>query len=217
MSQLMLGKSPARLDPRTLRLSAILRTLPPLPPEYDLDQVLGVADDRDFGNLQYGDCVIAGRAHMTMRFEAFEQKRFIDIADTEVIGQYLSETGGQDKGLVMLDSLNKWRHDGWQAAGQHYDIHAFTSLNYKSIGEVQAAIYLLNGVYCGLMLPRSAQGQFDQGQTWDLVDGPDGAYGSWGGHCVYVMAYNQVGPVCMTWGRRQQVTWVFWATMCEEA
>jgi hypothetical protein len=154
---------------------------------------------------------------MTMRFEAFEQGRIIDIQDQEVISEYLKEGNNEANGpgLVMLDSLNKWRHEGWPAAGQHYDIHVYTSINWKNHSEVMAAVYLLNGVYCGLFLPISAQAQV--GQLWEVTGNPDGIVGSWGGHCVYVMAYNEVGPICMTWGKRQQMSWYFWDTYCEEA
>ncbi len=217
--ELRLGKLPAVIDSRTMKLSAVLRELPPLPAEFDLDKQLNLNECRMFANDQYGDCVIAGRAHMTMRFEKFEQQKALDIADQEVVNQYFKESGGKDSGLVMLTSLNSWRHDGWKVAGQTYGIHAFTSINKKSHSEVMATIYLLNGVYCGFLLPLSAQTQFAQGLPWSVKydGGADAVAGSWGGHCVYGMAYEETGPVCITWGKRQQMTWAFWDAYCEES
>ncbi len=214
----MLGKRPARIDPRTIKLSAVLRELPPLPPEYDLDQQLGIQDDRVFANDVYGDCVIAGRAHATLHFEKFEQGQLMDISDGEVISQYLKETDNEARGpgLVMLDSLSRWRREGWTAASRHYDIHAFAAINWKNPSEVMAAVYLLRGAYAGLFLPLSANDQFNRGDAWDIISGPEGAPNSWGGHCVYVVAYNATGPICLTWGKRQQMTWAFWLVYCEE-
>ena len=44
---------------------------------------------------------------------------------------------------------------------------------------------------------------------WDVVPGPGSAPNSWGGHYVYVPGYTKLGPVCVTWGRKQQITWAF--------
>ncbi|MGH9731075.1 MAG: hypothetical protein ACRD4A_05190, partial [Candidatus Acidiferrales bacterium] len=43
------------------------------------------------------------------------------------------------------------------------------------------------------------------------------APGSWGGHSVWVPAYNAQGPVCVTWGALKQVTWAGWLRYCDEA
>ena len=76
-------------------------------------------------------------------------------------------------------------------------------------------IYLLRGAYIGLSLPLSAQSQV--GGIWDVTSGPNSTPGSWGGHCVYVVAWNNTGPICITWGARQQMTWAFWDKYCDEA
>jgi hypothetical protein len=41
-----------------------------------------------FGNDKYGDCVIAGRAHQTLRFEAVEQKKLISVTEQDVLREY---------------------------------------------------------------------------------------------------------------------------------
>jgi hypothetical protein len=111
----------------------------------------------------------------------------------------------------MLDSLNAWRA-GWSAAGNIYDIYAYASVNKSNWNEVRAACYLLNGLYIGLSLPLSAQNQ----STWDVVDGQDAYPGSWGGHCVYVKAYNNDGLTCVTWGKSKKMTWPFFQKYCDE-
>lgn len=211
---LKLGKLPVRKDPRTIKLSSILRALPPTPDTFDIDsQWPDLRDNYMFLNDTYGDCVIAGRAHMTLRFERFEEGKIILISDDDVKGEYFSETGGLDSGLVMLNSLNKWRKNGWTAAGEPYWIHAYASVDYKNHNEVKQAIYLLNGVYLGFQVPQSAIDQFKNSQVWDVV--PDDG-GIQGGHCIYTLAYNS-NLVAMTWGKRQPMTWAFWDKYVDEA
>src|SRR6185436_14556727 len=108
-----LGKRKPRRDPRNLMLRSILRTPVKVPEEYDFDTAHVGVPTPIFANDRLGDCVIAGRAHQTLRLELIEQDTVIAITDQEVIREYLTETGGGDTGLVVLDSLKVWRKRGW--------------------------------------------------------------------------------------------------------
>jgi hypothetical protein len=123
--------------------------LPPLPTDFDIDISLNASIvDRMYANDEWGDCVVAGRAHHTMRFELFEQKELINILDSEVLQEYWKEQGDgshPDNGLVMLNSLNSWRRDGWTAGLKHYDIYAFAEVDCKDHDEVKYCTYLLYG------------------------------------------------------------------------
>lgn len=212
-----LGKRPAQRDARTVAFASILAAaLPPIPAAYDFDKGRKIPLPM-FANDKLGDCVIAGRAHQTMRFENVEQRKVIRITDKEVVDQYFKETGGRDSGLVVLSSLKRWRKEGWTVAGKVYKVDAFASINPRNHADTMAAVFLLTGIGCGLRLPKSAQAQWQNGKTWDVVSGDAGRSGSWGGHYVHVPAYNATGPVCVTWGKRQQMTWAFWDKYCDEA
>ena len=214
-SLMTLGKKPAVIDYRTIKLSTILKTLPPYPDAFDVDsQYPGLKDSNMYGNDKLGDCVIAGRAHQTLRFEEYEQKTAIPIADSDVTTEYFKESGGADSGLNMLNSLNAWR-TGWKAASNVYNIYAYAKVDVSNQNEVMAACYLLNGLYIGILLPISAQTQ----SIWDIVpdSNPNGNPGSWGGHCIYIVAYDNDGLTCMTWGKRQKMTWPFFMKYCDEA
>jgi hypothetical protein len=41
--------------------------------------------------------------------------------------------------------------------------------------------------------------------------------GSWGGHAVYVAAYDEEGLTCITWGAPLKRTWDFFVSYCEQA
>jgi len=225
--KLKLGKNPVTTDNRTLKLARIINyaALPPIPTTYDVDdqftapKYVIMNDPNMFMNDIYGDCVMAYRAHHTLRLEDFEQFIQIPITDNDVKTQYFLETGGKDTGLNMLASLNLWRQKGWSAAGQIYKIHAFASVDFKNHKEVMTAIFLFNGLCSGLQVPNSAMDQFSKKQPWVVV-ADDG--GIDGGHAVYTVAfkdivgYNEIGPVVVTWGQKQQVTWAFWDKYFDE-
>lgn len=216
---LRLGKLPPKIDERTIRLSSIIRKelLPPLPDSYDLDEALGGIDNnRMFLNNKYGCCVISARAHQTFRFEKFEQGQQIEIADQEVEYQYFKETGGSDRGLVLLLSLNRWRNEGWQVGGKTYTVYAFASVDWKNHDEARHCIHLLGGVNFGMKVYQKDIDQFNAGEPWHLT-GNDGELR--GGHGVYLHNYsaNQGGITCTTWGRKQPMTWDFWDKRIDEA
>jgi hypothetical protein len=216
-----LGKKPVRKDVRTLKLSTVLKALPPVPDTFDVDsQYPNLVDNNIFANDKYGDCVLADQAHHTLRFEIFEQNQLLPITDQEVINQYLKETGGADNGLVMLDALNEWRQNGWTVGGKTYKIHAFASVDYKNHDEVKAGIYLFNGISIGVQVAQYYYDEFGKGNYfWDLVSSDGGIIG---GHALYVMrylkvtGYNDIGPVFITWGKYVQVTWPWWDKYVDE-
>lgn len=219
-----LGKKTALRDSRNLKFASFLPPELPLVPEaWDVEFSLPVnVPVPMFANDEYGDCVIAGRAHHTLSFEAMEQGYAIEISSREVLEQYWKEGGGDsttrpDNGLYILESLKSWRSHGWMAAGKHYDIFAFAEIDRAKIQEVKAAIYLLNGgIGGGLALPLSAQDQFDKEGIWYPVSGREGAPGSWGGHYVAFCGYSYIGPTIKTWGRRFLMTWSFFLKHCDE-
>jgi hypothetical protein len=212
-----LGKADAKRDPRNFKFTALVKAPPKVPAEYDFDVKNAGVPTPMFANDKYGCCVISGRAHQTLRFELLEKKAKLSIADKEVVAEYLKETGGEDTGLVVLDSLKLWRKQGWKAAKGKYAIQAFTEITPSNHSAMKQAVFLDVGVGLGLSLPESAQAQLDAGKPWDVANGRGTAPGSWGGHYVYVPGYTKKGPVCVTWGRKQQMTWAFIDKYCDEA
>ncbi len=213
-----LGKAPAKKDKRNLKFATLVRAAAPaLPSSYDFDTTHPGIPTPMFANDTYGDCVIAGRAHQTLRFEDIEQGSVLMIKDKEVLKEYLKETGGVDSGLIVLDSLNEWRQKGWKLGKHTYRIQAFAEVDFAAHDELRQAIFADVGVGVGLQLPNSAKLQIHTGQPWDVTSGPDAEPGSWGGHYVYVPGYTPSGPVCVTWGRKQQMTWAWLDKYCDEA
>ena len=110
-------------------------------------------------------------------------------------------------------SLNRWRKEGWTIGARKYSCYAFAAVHPPDMRECMSAIYLLNGINVGLSLPISAQYQ----EVWDIPTVPGGVKGSWGGHCVYIKAYDGNGLTCVTWGGLKKMTWAFFTVYCDEA
>lgn len=214
---LRLGKAPARRDPRNLQLKALLKKTVRLPAEYDFDSKHSAVPTPMYGNDEWGCCVIAGRAHQTLRFELVEQRRILRVTEKEVVDEYLDQSGGADIGLITLDSLRVWRKKGWTAARKRYSIRAFSEVNRRSTEEVKTAIFMNLGVGIGLRLPLSADEELRAGKPWMQISGRGSTPNSWGGHYVYVCGYTKLGPTCVTWGRKQRMSWAFFAKYCDEA
>ncbi len=212
-----LGKAEAKRDTRNFKFATLVKAVPKVPAEYDFDLTHTGIPMPMFANDKYGCCVIAGRAHQTLRFELIEQKAKLAITDKEILAEYLKETGGEDTGLIVLDSLKLWRKSGWNAAKKTYKIQAFSEIAPKDHAAFKQAIFLDVGVGLGLSLPKSAQAQLQAGKPWDAATGTAGKRNSWGGHYVYVPGYTTIGPVCVTWGQKQQMTWAFIDKYCDEA
>jgi hypothetical protein len=208
------GKLPAKRDIRNLQLSAILKAPVKLPAEYDFDVQHNGIPTPMFGNDYHGDCVIAGRAHQTLRFEDAEQKKILPITEKDVLNEWYKENGGTENGLYVLDSLKVWRTKGWTAARKKYRIKAFAEINRKNHNEVKATVYADIGTGLGLSLPDSAMPEFNAGKPWTTTSGPRNEEN---GHYVYVSGYTRTGPVCVTWGRKQQMSWKFFDKYCDEA
>ena len=211
---------PIPIDKRNLRLRTVLRVLPPPPPSFDFDATLLplTLPAPMFGNDQWGDCVVAGQANALMRMEGFEQKLVVQPTDNDCLKRYWKLQGAHcwnkhpDNGLNPLVMLNDWRKNGWKLNGKTYTIYAWGQVNHLDSTEVMQCASLLEGIHAGLALPKSAGDQFEKGETWDVVSGPDSEPGSLGGHWVYLPAYSNAGLFygCVTWGKRQLMTKRFW-------
>jgi hypothetical protein len=218
----MLGKAPARKDTRTLKLAKYLpkRTvLQPPPLEVSWITKLAAAEPLPmFLNDSLGDCVAAAAGHMEQQwnFYAGHPKQPTDadvLASYEAVGGYDPGNPNTDSGMDMLSYLNWWKTTG--LGGDK--IFAYLEVDYTNIQEVMQAVELFGNVYLGVQLPT-----FVQGATMWTV-GPGGVYvaagtpGSWGGHCVPIVAISPETLTCITWGTTLKMSHNFLADYADEA
>jgi hypothetical protein len=214
-TRLRLGKLPARSDLRTLPLGRYVdRALLPEPPER-LDLAAPVADWPMYGNDRLGDCTTAAVGHMIEAWTAAAVGQPVELPERAVIDAFdvvkIVDPATGEEGAVELDVLRLWRTSG---IGGHR-IGAYARVSGFDHTLVRTAASLFGGVYIGLQLPFTAQQQ----GVWDWtgrLDGP-AAPGSWGGHAVDVVGYDEHALTVVTWGALQRLTWQFWDRYCDEA
>lgn len=206
-----LGKAAPKIDKRTFKLAKYLpKLMPPPPPSASYVQKV-----QDWGmmlNGVLGDCVAAAAGHMIQQWTRYAGTEIV-IPDSAIlktyedVGGYIPGNSNTDTGMVMLDYLNYWRKVG---VGGH-KILGYVSVDPSRVDQIQAAIQLFGNLYAGLQLPRSVQGT----SLWSVP--PSGPYnnaspGSWGGHCVPLMAYrpNSAGTAALytplTWAAKFTAT-----------
>lgn len=207
-----LGKGPARIDSRTLRLSMYLpETLPAAPPT--VDYTGGLTSFGYMLNDQLGDCTIAALGHAEQTWSLAARSTEITPSDSVILSKYEDWCGyvngdpNTDNGGIEIDVLNAWRKGNLN----QFPLSMYADPNPLNIAEVCQAIHLFGGVYIGVQLPVSVQGS----SVWDVVGGKSAIPGSWGGHAVWVPKYvtNIDGAVtftCISWGELIEITQDFW-------
>jgi hypothetical protein len=211
-----LGKRAPRVDARTLRLARyITPALPPAPAACDWgDKLTGLSM---MLNDQLGDCTCAAMGHMVQAWTSDTGGEVV-LADSVILDAYEKACGydpadpNSDQGGVELDVLNWWRRNG---LGGHR-IGAFAALDPANEEHVRQAVYLFGGAYIGVSLPLSAQNQ----DVWKVeISGKDGdpAPGTWGGHAIPIVAYDESTLTCITWGEKKRMSWDWWRVYCDES
>lgn len=208
-----LGRLPSPPEKRAMvfTLEALMPVLPAPPETLDLRD--GIASWPMFANDRMGDCTAAALGHMLEVFTEQVDGAPKMLTDTDIIALYNLCNDGVDRGADMLRVLGAYRNVG--LAGEK--VLAYVDVKVADTVRVKTAAWLFSGLYMGLNLPLTAQAQTGQ-SPWTVVpDGmPHSAAGSWGGHCVNAVGYDQTGLTVVTWGALQQMTWEFFEAFCDE-
>lgn len=219
-STLKLGKSAAKKDVRTARLEFFMGGLPEPPAASSGRNRALMAACGMLGNDQAGDCVVADDGHRLMLWTKLTSRSDDDVVITtsEALAFYLQASqalnhSSADAGLVMLD-YNKWRLTMPWRDRRFYGFGTVDHFNHKAIKQL---IIAFQAIPLGILLPNTAKQQAAPGGTWSLVsrDG-DGRPGSWGGHDVPAIDYDEQGVYVVTWGGVQLVEWPFFDYYVDE-
>jgi hypothetical protein len=211
-----LGKHPAKRDKRNLLLADIIRDIK-VPDHFSIDERYPGIKPQMWANDEIGDCVLAECANHYQHFKLVETGKIPRVTVDEVVKEYYIETGGVDSGLVLLDNIKHWRTLGMLLAGRLTYIDGFAQVTPTNKLQVQQTIFTKVGLKVGILLPLSAQAEFNAGRPWSKTAGSGTVKGSWGGHCVFVSGYDRNYVYCWTWGRIQAMTWAWFFKYCDEA
>jgi len=168
-------------------------------------------------NDQIGDCIYAGCAHVIQQWTAYTDHDAVVMSDEEVISAYSTVTGyrpsdpSTDRGGLISDALRFWLMSGMPTPDGGPDVlTGAAAVRAQDQNDICRAVATFGNVLAGVELPISAQNE----DVWtSTADAP----GSWGGHCVPLVGYNEVGPICVTWGALKQMTWAWWLKYADQA
>ena len=232
-----LGKTPATIDDRDL-MYAKYRTeaaLPKRPDHFGHEKVVAAKSWQMLGNgpddsvapgfQGAGDCVFAGGAHETMMW-TIEGGSPATFKGANAIADYSAVTGYNlnappdvngnnptDQGTNVRDALKYRQKTGLvDAAGNRHTIGAYVKVQLGNMDQLLEALYLFGIVGIGIKFPDSATDQFNAGEPWSVVPGPDPQEG----HYIPLVA-KRTNLECVTWGRIQQITTDFYKKYCDEA
>jgi hypothetical protein len=160
------------------------------------------------GNDTYGDCTMAGAAHLVAAWNAEMAESDPVPTSDQVVAEYFNLSGGADSGLAEADVLKTWQTTGLFGS----KIAAYAPVNPDKLVAIHQAIAFYGAAYLGIACPESAQQQFGAGQPWTYVKGSPVE----GGHCIDALGYTQTGLLCATWGGVAEVTYGFLAHFLDE-
>lgn len=209
-----LGKLAPRVDVRTLALSRYVdrAALPQAPPTFD--ETAAETSWPMYGNDRIGDCTCAAAGHMIEAWTGAATGTPVEVPEQAVLDAFDAvkivdpQTG--EEGAIVLDVLKYWRKTG--VGGHCIGAFARVSLTDRTLQRTTA--WLFGGLYLGIELPVTAQQQ----ETWDWTGSLTGpaAPGSWGGHAVDVVGYDDGGLTIVTWGALKRMTWSFFDRYVDE-
>jgi hypothetical protein len=205
-----LGKKEDRKG-RTLQMAKYSKALPAPPESFDgltrMMSNVGISDISKLfpidGNDQYGDCVMAGAAHILTCWNAMIRKTVIPASE-DVIAQYNALTGGIDSGLNILDTLVYWRNNNFFG----HKILAFVENDIKNHTQLKQSIWLFGAIKVGMRVQKNAIKDFEAGKTWT-----PGCMTRGGHDVILTSPYNKDTVTVLTWGGKIPATWG-WAKKC---
>lgn len=216
-----------RVRPPTPRLTLKLSRytgvgLPP--PPASLDYYSKVKVWPMYANQRLGCCVASTVGHMLGCWSALGIGSEVLFTDEQIVAFY-SAVGGYDprypwtdQGLVIADALTyACRPDSLLDAGS---TRAFVEVDVgESLMRLLSACDIFGGLHVGINLPLSAQRQTGPGKVWDVGTGRDYQPGSWGGHSVPIVGFDQATKrvKMVTWGDLQDASFAFVQRYVDEA
>lgn len=153
---------------------------------------------RMYLNDQYGDCVIAGKAHALGLWSANDAAAVVLATDSEIYDQYQSICGPGDNGCYITDVLDVMKAKGFKAGGKLYKIDGYVAVDWRNKLAVQVAQYVFGATTIGIDLPQA----WTSAAVWDVTNTP-----IVGGHDVTPIDYDDQGVYVSSWGRVYLMTW----------
>lgn len=162
------------------------------------------------GNNKFGDCGVAGAAHLFMADAAVTGEHESFPTAEEVVQYYLAYTGGRDSGVVLADFLGHVRASGFFG----HEVAAYAPVAKRDVTTLRQVVHLYDGCYAGIVVTQAMEMAFARSEPWTTATATGQVIG---GHCVIPVGYDEHYVYVVTWGEIQRVTWLGWLAIVEEA
>src|SRR5580658_5540338 len=216
------GRLPRAHDKRIPQYTDLKKKLvaPPTPPASVNYGAVLPASLGEYFNDVLGDCTIAACFHAIQTWTANANPPIDSEPQEDALLMYERSCGyipgnpATDQGGVEQTVLKYWVNPGAPAGanGSMVDkLTAFVEVNPANLNDVKQAIFECGTLYIGFNVP--AYLNPDNPAIWDFIPGAQIV----AGHAVVLIGYDAVGPICITWGRIQKMTWTFFTYFTDEA
>lgn len=204
MTQLLLGKNPARPGAVKIKFGDVVNTstLAAPPAEFGHDQLVGSWPL--WKNDVIGDCAIVDAMHQHLLWNA-ECGVSIPFNDQAAVNNYVSVTGydgtpATDNGTDVAELIKyRYQHGIQDAAGRVHKIGAAVALEPGNWEQLITAMYYFDGVTIGVDMCQQWMDAFNKGGApvvWDAVKSPKVL----GGHAITGVAFRNNLARVITWG-----------------
>jgi hypothetical protein len=209
-----LGLRPKGRESRVPMLLSLVSDADALPPPPETSNWYeAVAEWPMDNNDTEPDCTAAAAAHAIQQWTTYGEGTSLIMQAAAVMAVYLATKAPDEDGAILVDVLKYWMVKGVQTGFGLHKIAAFAKIDPRNLGHTKRAVAWFGNAIVGMLLPMSAQSQ----DVWCVVSGAASGAGSWGGHAVIVVGYDQQYLYFVSWGRVMRMTHEFYDTYCDEA
>lgn len=170
------------------------------PPSTNRRATAAASLTRIYMNDQYGDCVIAGKAHALGLWSGADATPggVVVATDQEIYSQYQGICGPGDNGCIITQVLDVMTSKGFLAGGKYYKIDGYVAGDHTNKLQTQVILYLFGASTIGIKLPQA----WTSSDVWDVTNSR-----IVGGHDVTPIDYDEKGVYVASWGRIYLMTW----------
>jgi hypothetical protein len=214
---LKLGKLAAARPKNAAPISKFLKSMPPPPRSVDLTK--GQTSWGMMNNDRLGCCTCAAAGHM-IQVWTLNSSTEVTVSDQLIlqaycdVGGYVPGYPSTDRGAVEVNVLNYWYMNPKVV---NHRISGYGDVVIRNVQAVKQAINAFGGLYIGVALPQTASWQIQRGQPWSKLNQPPYSNpGTWGGHAINLVGYDDKFLTCITWGKLQKMTWNYYLAYTDE-
>jgi hypothetical protein len=218
--EMKLGRKARTYDPKIKHMSAVFGQELPVAPD-SIDWSHNITDFGMMLNDRLGCCTCAAVYHARQIWTANTLTEQTE-SDNCVLNLYEAATGynpanpATDQGGVEQYVLSYLLNSGIPLNdGTRDKILGFMEVNHRNLNDVKLTIAEFGVAYIGFNVPHSLFATGNPPQLWTVSQDPNLAATD-GGHAIVLVAYDNEGPTCISWGSKYKMTWEFFMKYTDE-